>query len=313
MAKKQLRETRLNVPQGGALGEDVRRVREARGISQSGLGGATGYSKSYVSKVESGSVFPSERFVKGCDKAFGTGDLFARQHRRISEGEHPAWFAPFIETERLADTIEDYSTLFIFGLLQTPAYARAALEASAPGADPRDIEAKVAGRIRRQAILEREDPPRVWVVLHEACLRANVGTPEVMAEQLRSLREAVRRFPTLTLQVLPLAASAAARATPFTLLSFEDRRPSVHVEGPMGGRPYDDRGAVTVSRGVYDHLRACSLGAHASLDLIDTARGAHERQARLDQVQPQRWGRRQLRGVGAGARVRRRPGAGAGQ
>jgi transcriptional regulator with XRE-family HTH domain len=158
MAKKQLREARLNVPQGGALGEDVRRVREARGISQSGLGGATGYSKSYVSKVESGSVFPSERFVKGCDKAFGTGDLFARQHRRITEGEHPAWFAPFIQTERLADSIEDYSTLFIFGLLQTPAYARAALEASAPGAAPRDIEAKVAGRIRRRAILEREDP-----------------------------------------------------------------------------------------------------------------------------------------------------------
>jgi len=301
----------LNHQPGGTLGEDVQRFREARGMSQEGLGHATGYSKSYVSKVESGAIIPSQRFAEGCDKAFSTGGLFVRQLRRIVEGENPSWFAPFIEAEREAEVIEDYSTLFIYGLLQTPEYARAALAAATPGATDPELDAKVAGRIRRRDVLKREAPPRVWVVLHEACLRANVGAPDVMVAQLRFLREAVTRYPTLTLQVLPFSVSAAARATPFTLLGLDSGHFSVHVEGPQGGRPYDGRGAVTMSRGVYDHLRACSLSPHASLDFIDTAREAHERQARMDQVQLQRRRGRQLRRVGPGARVRRRGGPGA--
>ncbi|MFE9335164.1 Scr1 family TA system antitoxin-like transcriptional regulator [Streptomyces sp. NPDC007063] len=296
----------MNHEPSGAFGEDVLRFREARRMSQEALGHATGYSKSYVSKVESGSLIPSQRFAEGCDKVFGTGGLFARQLRRIIEGEHPSWFAPFIDAEHEAEVIEDYSTLFIYGLLQTPEYARAALEAVTPGADPRELDAKVAGRIRRRDAMNREASPRIWVVLHEACLRANVGGPDVMAAQLRFLRDAVTRYPTLTLQVLPFSVSAAARATPFTLLGFESGQLSVHVEGPQGGRPYDDRGAVTMSRGVYDHLRASSLGPHASLDFIETAREAYEREARMDQVQLQRRRGRQLRRVGPGSRVRRR-------
>ncbi|MBO8184646.1 helix-turn-helix domain-containing protein [Streptomyces spirodelae] len=304
----------LNHEPSGALGEDVQRFREARGMSQEALGHATGYSKSYVSKVESGAVIPSQRFAEGCDKVFSTGGLFARQLRRIIEGENPSWFAPFIEAEREAEVIEDYSTLFVYGLLQTPEYARAALDAVASGADPRDLDAKVAGRMRRREIMLRGEPPQIWVVLHEACLRANVGTPEVMATQLRFLRDAVTQCRTLALQVLPLSASAAARATPFTLLGFEDGQFSVHVEGPQGGRPYDDKAALKNSRRIFDHLRACALSPHASLDFIDTVREAHERQARMDQVQLQRRRGRQLRRVGPGARVRRqRGGPGAGQ
>ncbi|NSC21376.1 helix-turn-helix transcriptional regulator [Streptomyces albus subsp. chlorinus] len=303
---------RLNRSLGGALGEDVRRFREARGMSQEALAHATGYSKSYVSKVESGSVLPSQRFAEGCDKVFSTGGLFARQLRRLTEGEHPSWFAPFIEAEREADVIEDYSTLFVFGLLQTPEYARAALGAVTSGADPRDLDAKVAGRMRRREIMEREEPPQVWVVLHEACLRANVGTPEVMAAQLRFLCTAATRYRTLTLQVLPFSESAAARATPFTLLAFDEGPPRLHVEGPQSARSYDDKAALRNSRRIFDHLRACSLSPHASLDFIDTVRETHERQSRMDQVQLQRRRGGQLRRVGPGARVRRgrRPGAG---
>ncbi|WP_307808196.1 helix-turn-helix domain-containing protein [Streptomyces oryzae] len=301
----------MNHEPSGAFGEDVQRFREARRMSQEALGHATGYSKSYVSKVESGSLIPSQRFAEGCDKVFGTGGLFARQLRRIIEGEHPSWFAPFIDAEREAEVIEDYSTLFIYGMLQTPEYARAALEAVTSGADPRDLDAKVAGRMRRREVMAKEEPPQIWVVLHEACLRANVGTPEVMAGQLRFLGDAAGQYRTLTLQVLPFSSSAAARATPFTLLGFESGQMSVHVEGPQGGRPYDDKAALKNSRRIFDHLRACALSPHASLDFIDTAREAHEREARLDQVQPQRRRGRQLRRVGPGARVRQRnrPGA----
>lgn len=310
MGKKRLLGADLSGGAPPSFGEDVKRVRLARGLTQKHLGTGTGYSEGYVSKVEAGIVIPSQRFAEGCDKTFATGDLFAQQLRRLVEGEHPSWFAPFLDAEREANIIEDYSTLFVFGLLQTSEYARAALETATPGIAPRDLEAAVAGRMRRRELLYRDEPPQVWAVLHEACLWATVGSPDVMVGQLRYLRDAVRRYPTLNLQVLPMEESAAARATPFTLLTSSGQT-SVHVEGPQGGRPYSDQRGVTASRTVYDRLRACALSLHASLDTIDRAREAHGRQERVDQVQLQRRRGRQLRGVGAGSRVRRRrPGAG---
>lgn len=305
-------DTVFNTSAAGTLGDDVRRVREARKISQRALAHAVGYSVSYVSQVESGKIMPSERFVQGCDKAFGTGDLFARQRHRLVHGEHPSWFVPQVHAEGRAEVIEDFSTVFIYGLLQTPEYARSALEMGVPVADPDGLDAKVAGRMKRRAILEAEHPPRTSVLLHEACLHACIGTSRIMAEQLVFLAESVSRYASLTLQVLPFGAAAAAVGTPFTLLGFKEERPAVYAEGPRGGRLYEDAPTVANSREIYDRLRACALSPKESIACISGMRGEHERNARMDQVELLGRSRGKLRRVGAGSRVRRgrRPGQG---
>ncbi|RCG26369.1 XRE family transcriptional regulator [Streptomyces diacarni] len=294
-----------------SLGEDVRRVRRARGISQTAFATATGYTQSYVSRVESGEFMPSVKFAEACDRTFGTGDLFVRQLRRVVEGEYPAWFAPYIDAERRAATIRDFSTIFITGLLQTEAYARVSLVGGRPNVSPGDVDAKVASRLRRREILMKPDPPRVWVVLYEACLRARVGSARVMADQMKHLMEQARLHAALTVQVLPYSAAEVGIGVPYVLLEMSSGKPCVFVEGPQGGRPYEGPETVANSAHIYDEIRASSLSPGESLALISAVRDEHERNA-VDQKQLQRQTRGQLRRVGPGARARRggRPGAG---
>lgn len=306
MPKKSFGDPDMNAGVPASFGADVKRVRLARSLTQRHLATAAGYSEGYVSKVEAGLLVPHQRFAEGCDKAFGTGDLFAEQLRRVTEGEHPSWFAPFLKAEEAADRIEDYSTLFVYGMLQTPEYARATMEATNPGAEPRDIDAAVAGRMRRREIMKRNDPPQVWVVVHEACLRVTVGTPQIMAAQLHFLLDSLRRYPTLNLQVLPMAETATGSATPLTLLTSQGQQ-AVYMEGPRGGQSLGRGGkAISASRAMYDYLRASALGPHASLDVIESARSAHERDARMDQVHLQRRRGRKLHRVGPVGGVRRK-------
>lgn len=299
--KKQRRDIKVT----GELGNDIRSAREARKIGQKALGSAAGYSESYVSRVEGGTVIPSQKFVEGCDRAFGTGTLFQRQLRRAVEGEHPAWFAPYIDAEKDATEVRDFSTVFIMGLLQTEEYARAVLQRGHLPISDEEIEARVTSRMRRREIFEKSKPPRVWVVLHEASLQANMGSPSLMAHQLGFLLGEVTRLPTLSVQVLPFTAAAAAMGTPYTYLEIPDTGPVVYVEGPQGGRPYNAPSVTRHASDFYDHLRVNALSPHDSVAYITRVRNEHARNA-VDQVELQRQPGRPVRRVGPGSRSRRR-------
>lgn len=68
-------------PAARRFGADIKQVRVARRLTQRQLAQHTGYSETYVSRVEAGRWLPSEEFTKACDKVFGTGHLFADQPR----------------------------------------------------------------------------------------------------------------------------------------------------------------------------------------------------------------------------------------
>ena len=265
-----------DTPEPGALnplqrfGRDIRQVRLARGLTQKHLGRATGYSEAYVSRVESGKMLPmpSERFAKGCDVAFGTGNLFIGLLRRIDQGDHPSWFAPYLNLEQKASRILDFSTTLVVGILQTEDYARATFRAYYSGANAQTIDDKAATRLRRRAVFERDEPPLLWAVLHESCLRTVVGGREVMAGQLEYLlKEAAS--PHIRLQILPFSAGAPATSTkPFTLLHFPDSPTVLYTETRVGGRMHDSARTVAAAQDDYDLLRANALSPDATLAMI---------------------------------------------
>jgi len=74
------------------------------------------------------------------------------------------------------------------GLLQTAEYATAVVRAR-PNTREEDIEELVAARLARQAVLEREDPPIVWVLLDEGVLHRPAAPPGVMYRQLMHLAD----------------------------------------------------------------------------------------------------------------------------
>ncbi|MGW2629438.1 helix-turn-helix domain-containing protein [Streptomyces chattanoogensis] len=254
------------------FGADVRRVRLGRKIKQKQLGRSTGYSESYVSQVESGKIMPSEKFAKGCDLAFGTNGLFAGLLRRIEEGDHPTQFAPYVHLERKASGILGFSTTRVMGLLQTQEYAYAIFRAGHPCETDEVIQAKVAARIRRREVLDRERPPTLWAVLHEACLRGHVGGPSVMAGQLDYLME-LAALPGIDLQVIPfMAGAAAAHSVAFTLLSFKDSPTVLYADDPQGGRLCRRAAPVATAMQNYDRLRAHAMPPDESLAFIKTVR-----------------------------------------
>jgi hypothetical protein len=225
----------------------------------------------YVSKVENGTLLPSRRFAENCDKVFATNGLFARLRRRIDEGEAPSWFVPYLKLEPKADRILDYSFNCLIGVVQTEDYARAILRAGNPDEAPEIIDGRVNARLRRGDCLSQQRPPRLWLVVHETCLRAAVGGPEVMAGQLDHLMT-LARTPGVDIQVLPLSAGAAGvHILPFTLLTFTDRTPpTLWTDGPLGGRLYQTPETVNWVMEHYARLRSHALSPDDSLSTIRT-------------------------------------------
>ncbi|MEU5207903.1 helix-turn-helix transcriptional regulator [Streptomyces sp. NPDC020742] len=254
------------------FGADIKQVRLARKLTQKQLGRAAGYSEAYVSRVEAGKLLPrpSDKFAKGCDVAFGTGKLFTDLLHRIDEGDHPSWFVPYLNLEKKASRILDFSANLVKGILQTEDYARAIFRISNPQASSEAIEGKVAARIRRRNVFEREDPPLFWIILHESCLRTVVGCDEVMAGQLEYLLKAATS-PCIKLQVLPFSGGApAAHAKPFTVLRFTDSPTVLYTESRVGGRMHDSAQTVDAALDDYDLLRAHALSPDGSVTLIRT-------------------------------------------
>ncbi|EFL25187.1 xre family toxin-antitoxin system, antitoxin component [Streptomyces himastatinicus ATCC 53653] len=254
------------------FGRDVKQVRLARKLTQKRLGQAAGYSEAYVSRVEAGKLLPrpSDKFAKGCDTAFGTGHLFADMLRRIDEGDHPSWFTPYLNLERKASRVLDYSANLVIGILQTKDYAGAIFRAYFSQEEAEVIDGKVATRLSRREVFEQEAPPYLWVILNEACLRTVVGGADVMGGQLEYLLTAAAS-PHITLQVLPFSAGAPAASTkPFTLLRFPDSPTVLYTETRVGGRMHDSPRTVTAALDDYDLLRAHALSPDRSTALIKT-------------------------------------------
>ncbi|MEU9332694.1 helix-turn-helix transcriptional regulator [Streptomyces sp. NPDC048290] len=171
----------------------------------------------------------------------------------------PDWFAAYLSLEQAALQIRAYENQFVHGLLQTRDYARALLGAGNPHAAPEATERRVALRMRRQELLTRPVPPRLWVVMDETVLRWPVGGAEVMRAQIDHLIE-MNRLPHVTLQIMRFANGPhpAMRAGAYHIFRF--RAPElpdiVYLNGLVGAVYLDKRDDVVVYREALDRLGA---------------------------------------------------------
>ncbi|WP_055575266.1 helix-turn-helix domain-containing protein [Streptomyces albus] len=257
-------------PSNGAayFGEEAKALREALGLSQGQFAAELHYRQAQVSKVENGTVLASAAFAEAMDRVAGTPGVYARLRARLSKQGHPEWFVPYIALEESASGITDYSCTFLMGLLQTPEYATAVFRAAHPRETEAQLKEHVELHMRRQAVIERDAPPLLWVVVHEAVLRTRVGGSSVMIRQLEHLATQMAS-PHVTVQVLPYKAGASPSHLPFTLLSLNGAPHSVYTETPTHGGQVDDTSSVVASAvGMFDRLRMAALSEEESLALI---------------------------------------------
>jgi Domain of unknown function (DUF5753) len=134
----------------------------------------------------------------------------------------PAWFDSYLGLEQAADIICAYQVQFIPGLLQTADYARAVLQIGAGDTPGLEVDQRVSLRMRRQQILRRPRPARLWAVIDEAALRRPIGGIAVARAQLQHLIE-MTRLSHVSIQVAPFSGGSRAIAPgPSTMLRFAE-------------------------------------------------------------------------------------------
>ncbi|MBL6276412.1 helix-turn-helix domain-containing protein [Micromonospora fiedleri] len=218
------------------LGAQLRRLRESRGVTRESAGWEIRSSESKISRMELGRVGFKERDVADLLTLYGVTDeqeraallKLARDANNPGWWHRygdvlPSWFQSYLGLEAAAALIRSYEVQFVPGLLQTREYARAVVLLGHGRAGLDEIERRVDLRMRRQELLRRPRPPRLWAVVDEAALRRPIGGPTVMRGQLQALLEATRT-PNVRLQVIPFAAGGhAAAGGAFTILRFGDQ------------------------------------------------------------------------------------------
>src|SRR6516165_3868846 len=216
------------------LGSQLRRLREARGITRDDAGYTIRASGSKISRMELGRVSFKERDVQDLLNLYGVDEeeaqsLVALARQANSPGWWhkygdvlPDWFGVYVGLEEAASLIWLYEVQFIPGLLQTADYARAVIRLGQPSATPAEVERRVGLRLARQELLTKPGGPRLWAIVDEAALRRPIGGEEVMREQLERLIEATQE-PNITLQVVPFRSGGhAAEAGAFTIMRFPE-------------------------------------------------------------------------------------------
>jgi transcriptional regulator with XRE-family HTH domain len=217
------------------LGAQFRRLREACRVTLDDAGKAIRASPSKLSRLEAGRVGFKDRDIADLLTLYGVTDKAEREALRSLARQAnapgwwhdysdilPAWFEAYVGLEEVATQIRSFQVQFIPGLLQTEDYARAVTLLGHNTASAREIERRVRLRMARQAVLDREEPPNLWMVMDEAVLRRPAGGPAVMRGQLKHLTEMAQR-PNVTIQVIPFQSGGhTATGGPFTILRFAE-------------------------------------------------------------------------------------------
>ncbi|MEV0198026.1 helix-turn-helix transcriptional regulator [Nonomuraea sp. NPDC050691] len=267
------------------LGSQLRRLREAKGVTREEAGHLIRGSESKISRMELGRVGFKERDVADLLTLYGVTDAEARAavldlvtkanepgwwHR--FNDVLPTWFQAYVGLEEAAERIRTYEVQFVPGLLQTKEYARAVVTAGAAGVGPDEIARRVDLRLERQRILDRPDGPVFWAVIDEAALRRPIGGAEVMRAQLEHLADLMRQ-PNITIQIMPFSFGGhSAEGGAFSILRFPDRElpDVVYVEQLASALYLDKREDVDRYTEVMERLCAVSTTPDETADLLRT-------------------------------------------
>ncbi|MFJ9905914.1 helix-turn-helix domain-containing protein [Streptomyces sp. NPDC101152] len=266
------------------LGRRLQELREAAGLKREEAAKVLRVAPATVRRMEMAEVSLKIPYVQVLLETYGVPDEEATAFVDLAEEANrpgwwqrfhdvlPDWFSLYVSLEGAARIIRSYEPHFVPGLLQTEDYARAVMEAGTIGqSGPESIERHVSLRMTRQKLLERPDPPHLWVIMDETVLRRPVSIRgEVMREQLDRLLEFAERD-RVTLQVAEFSDGPhPGTYAPFTLFRFgEPELPDmVFTEYLTGALYLDSRAEVSAHLEVLDHMTARAASAQRTKKLL---------------------------------------------
>jgi transcriptional regulator with XRE-family HTH domain len=254
---------------------ELKAVRAKAGLSRDDLAARINYSPSLMSMIEGLRRAPTLDVAQRLDTALDTAGTFARLQQNARTTPLPSWFRPYAEIEATATQLRSWQPMVIDGLLQTSDYARALLS-TRPNTSAEELDALVAARMERQAVLARDKPPMIWVVMDEAALQREIGGAKVMREQLWHLADLAQR-PSVTVEVVPLSAGAHGGLTAsFAIAEADDGTRVGYLDTASEGYIIESRSAVSDLMLTFDTLRSEAITRRGSCDLILKWAGGHD-------------------------------------
>ncbi|MFC5954867.1 helix-turn-helix domain-containing protein [Streptomyces pratens] len=273
------------------LGRRLQELRETAGLTREEAARVLRVAPATVRRMETAEVALKIPYIQILLTAYGVSQGEAATFIGLAEDANrpgwwqrfhdvlPEWFSLYVSLEGAARVIRSYEPHFVPGLLQTEDYARAVLEAGTIGnRGPEAVERHVSLRLERQRLLERRDPPHLWVIVEETVLRRPVSPDgRVMREQFDKLLEWSERD-RITLQVAEFADGPHPGAyAPFSLFRFaEPELPDmVFTEYLTGALYLDSRKEVSVHLEVLDHMTARAASSEDTQKLLRKFRDSY--------------------------------------
>lgn len=264
-----LRELRLSAPGGRLTGTQ--------------LAEHYGWNKSKVSRLENGKQTPTPDDLRKWSEATGQPEAYdellarlrgfeshIRSWRRQLASGHKAVQDTHLGAHAEASVFRGWESSMIFGILQTPDYARSIFRRYADlQRSPRDTEEAVRSRMRRQEVLY-DSAKCFHLILWEAALRVLACPPSVLAAQLDRLAGVIG-LDTVELGIIPL--SASLKIPPATAFWIYDDR-EVIVETWHAELWIDDEASVNTYLRTWKTLQESAVYGADAHNLVNAARRA---------------------------------------
>ncbi|WP_433259757.1 helix-turn-helix domain-containing protein (plasmid) [Streptosporangium sp. CA-135522] len=258
---------------------ELQQLRERSGLSREQVADATEINRATLYRIETAQAKPQIRTLRALLETYGVpekhrNDLIAilrsaqeESWLQVASEDLPDQYATYIGFEQEAKGIRNYESSFVPGLLQTEAYARAAIPGGAPELPATEVESRVTVRMARQA--KRDPSPAIEAIIDEAALRRHVGSLVIMREQLQRLLDESEQAH-VTLQVIPFEAGAhPGMHGSFVILQFaDDVRDVVYIEASTTDLFLNSENDVRRYNLMFEHLRSVALSPEKTRDLI---------------------------------------------
>lgn len=264
------------------LAAELRRLRAATDLTREEVTEKTGINAATLYRIEKAQAKPQKRTLLALLDLYEVADERRADLVAIQRGsDDRGWLRPYhaglfegyaayIGFEAEARTVRNYESLFIPGLVQTEAYARAVVKGVLPTASQKAVEERVQVRMERQALLTKEDPLRLWAIVDEAALRRAVGSREVMREQALHLLRLMEE-PHFTFQVIPFDKGAhVGMSGSFVHMDFPDPADPevVYVDSWAGDVFLESEAELRHYKSMFEHLQAVAMGPNDSAALL---------------------------------------------
>ena len=248
------------------LGAELRRLREAAGLTAAQAAALLGANRVQISHLELGLTashyactdgeFVEALVEMATDRTRGWWEEY--------RGRLPTSFLDLAELDHHATYLHEVAILYVPGLLQTEDYARAVFSSRVPELTHEERELRVLHRMRRQRI---EVPYRV--VIHESALRIRVSDRAASRAQLTKLLELSEAGTVVRVIPFDLDGFAQAASTMTYAGGSVPKLDTVVRDVPHGSAFIDSEAQLNAFRTRFRNVEAVALDPERSRDFIN--------------------------------------------